>query len=153
MSLVIGIAMREKRRGPMALCESAKVTFVNGIGYDSRGAMQNNRQITVMTKENWEIICTELKCDIPWTTRRANILIEGLDLKNTTGQQLRIGNFRLEITGETHPCNRMDEQFDGLTNALTPNWRGGVTCKLISEGEIKLGDRVSLETKQENRTD
>jgi MOSC domain-containing protein YiiM len=137
----------------MTLAESAKVTFVNGIGYDSRGAMQNNRQITVMTKENWEIICDELQCNIPWTTRRANILIEGLDLKNTTGQQLRIGNFRLEITGETHPCNRMDEQFDGLTNALTPNWRGGVTCKLISEGEIKLGDRVSLETKQENRTD
>lgn len=137
----------------MALCESAKVSFKNGIGYDSRGAIQNNRQITVMTKENWEIICTELKSDIAWTTRRANILIEGLDLTNTTGRQLRIGNFCLEITGEMYPCRRMDEQFDGLTNALTPDWRGGVTCKLITEGEIKLGDLVSLEPKQENSTD
>ena len=137
----------------MALCESAKVSFKNGIGYDSRGAMQNNRQITVMTKENWEIICAELKCEIPWTTRRANILIEGLDLTNTTGRHLQIGDFCLEITGEMHPCNRMDEQFDGLTNALTPNWRGGVTGKLIREGDIKLGDRVFLLPKQENRTD
>lgn len=146
MCTVIGIAMREKRRAPMEVVEHAKVSFENGIGHDSRGAMQNNRQITIITRENWDIICAELKCDIPWTTRRANILIEGLDLTNTTGRQLQIGNFRLEITGEMHPCNRMDEQFDGLTKALTPNWRGGVTCKLISEGEIKLGDQVSLET-------
>ena len=145
MSKVIGIAMREKRRAPMELVEHAKVSFKNGVGHDSRGAMQNKRQITVMTKESWDIICAELNCDIPWTTRRANILIEGLDLRNTTGRQLQIGNFLLEITGEMHPCRRMDEQFDGLTNALNTDWRGGVTCKLISEGEIKLGDPVLLQ--------
>jgi acetolactate synthase-1/3 small subunit len=31
----------------------------------------------------------------------------------------------LEITGEADPCRRMEQQFAGLQNALTPDARGG----------------------------
>ena len=62
-------------------------------------------------------------------------LIEGISLEATTGQVLKIGSIELEITGELVPCNRMDEQFDGLTSILEKDWRGGVTCLVKSEGE------------------
>ena len=123
---------------------AAKVSFAKGIGDDSRGAIRNDRQVTVMTKESWDEVCTEQKRKMHWTTRRANILIEGINLENSTGKKLKIGNFLMEITGELVPCNRMDEQFLGLTDALKPNWRGGVTCKLLSEGEVREKDQVTL---------
>ena len=123
------------------------MTFDKGVGDDSRGLIKGDRQVTVMTLENWKATCDELDRHLHWTTRRANIMIEGIDLENTTGNLLRIGNFMLEITGELNPCSRMDEQKEGLTKALTPNWRGGVKCKILSEGIVNENDEVTLGVK------
>ncbi len=144
MGKVIEIATREKKRSPMVVYASAKVSFDNGVGDDSRGLIKGDRQVTVMTKESWEEVCWELGRKLHWTTRRANILIEGINLENTIGKGLKIGKFYLEITGELNPCHRMDEQIEGLTKALIPNWRGGVTCKILSEGIVSEKDKVTL---------
>ena len=122
----------------------ATITFENGVAEDSRGKFRNNRQVTVLAKECWDKACSELEIDMPWTTRRANLFIEGIELKGTAGSKLQIGDVTLEITGELDPCNRMDEQFEGLTNVLSKDWRGGVTCKILSEGLISTGDAVNL---------
>ncbi|MBL1280167.1 MAG: hypothetical protein COA33_007840, partial [Fluviicola sp.] len=115
------------------------------VGNDSRGLIKGNRQVTVLTIEDWRIACQEINSDTPWTTRRANLLIENIELKNTKGKVLIIGDVQLEIMGELNPCGRMDEQVAGLTNALLPNWRGGVKCKILKEGKVKEGDTVVLE--------
>lgn len=141
---ILGIATRKKTKAIMDEHSSATVTFENGVGQDSRGKKQNKRQVTIMTNENWHSTCKELGNEIPWTTRRANILIEGIELKEMKGSQLKIGTAIVEITGELEPCNRMDQQFEGLTKVLSLDWRGGVTCKLIQEGEINLNDEVEL---------
>ena len=144
MGKVIGIATRIEKRAPMVVYASAKITFDKGVGDDSRGVIKGDRQVTVMTVESWEAVCADLDRNLHWTTRRANILIEGVDLENTKGDLLKIGKFHLEITGELKPCYRMDEQKEGLTKALTPNWRGGVMCKILSEGIVSEGDQVTL---------
>jgi len=144
MGQVLAIATREKTKAPMETTNSAAVTFLQGVGNDSRGKKQNHRQITIITSEGWKEACEELNAEIAWTTRRANILVEGIDLRETTGKVLQIGSFKVEVTGELVPCNRMDEQFDGLTKALSTNWRGGVTCKLISEGSIAENDSIQF---------
>ena len=144
MGEVIGIATREKSKAPMMVHSSAKVSFDNGIGDDSRGLRKGNRQVTVMSSESWDTVCKELDKKIHWTTRRANLIIEGINLENTKGMLLKIGDFTLEITGELNPCNRMDDQVQGLTDALTSNWRGGVTCKILSEGIVNEGDKVTI---------
>jgi len=147
MGKVIGIATRIEKRAPMVVYASAKITFEKGVGDDSRGLIKGDRQVTVMTQESWTDACEELDRQLHWTTRRANILIEGVNLENTTGNLLKIGNFMLEITGELNPCYRMDEQKQGLTKALTPKWRGGVTCKILSEGVVNEKDEVTLGVK------
>ena len=144
MGKVIGITTRIEKRGPMVVYASAKVSFDHGVGDDYRGLTRNDRQVTVMTEENWNVVCEELDRKLHWTTRRANILISGVDLENTTGKLLKIGNFFLEITGELAPCYRMDEELNGLKKALTPNWRGGVTCKILKEGIVNEGDKVTI---------
>ncbi|MBS4062170.1 MAG: MOSC domain-containing protein, partial [Bacteroidetes bacterium] len=102
------------------------------------------RQVTVLSEEAFNEACAELGAALPWTIRRANLLISGINLENSKGKSLEIGDVVLEITGETDPCYRMDEQFEGLKDALQPNWRGGVTCRVVSEGNINLGDEVNL---------
>lgn len=144
MGKVIGIATREKTKAVMEICKHASVLFESGIGNDSRGKKRNHRQVTVLANESWKATCSEMNQEMPWTTRRANLFIEGVDLIESTGKKLKIGNFLLEITGELEPCNRMDEQYQGLTKVLAKDWRGGVTCKIITEGEVHLDDEVQL---------
>lgn len=140
---VLAIARRSASRAPMETLDAAAVTVAAGVEGDSRGKA-HDRQVTVLTHEGWQAACGELGRDIPWTTRRANILIEGLRVEGRIGQIIRIGDLELEITGETDPCKRMDEQVAGLRQALTPDWRGGVTCGVRHDGRIAVGNAVVL---------
>lgn len=142
MGKVVGIATHSEKKGPMVVYASAKVSFERGIGDDINGATQDDRQVSIITQEGWLDACAELNRKIHWTTRRANLLIEGIDLKDSVGKLLRIGQFVVEITGEMKAGNRMDEERVGLTKALAPDWRGGVTCRLLSEGVVYEGDEV-----------
>ena len=49
----------------------------------------------------------------------------------------------LEVTYPTTPCARMDEARAGL-RALHPEWRGGVTCKVLEGGRVAIGDNVTV---------
>ena len=79
---------------------------------------------------------------MPWTTRRANLLTKDISFENTKGSHLHIGEIVLQVTGETLPCQRMDEACNGLHDALTPAWRGGVLCLVVTGGKIQIGDSI-----------
>ena len=145
MGKLLQIAIRDASRAPLQHPETATITAETGITGDFRGTVAN-RQVTILSREAWENACKDLGVDIDWTARRANLLIEGIDLNETTGQQISIGDIVLEITGETTPCPRMDEAYQGLQNALGPDWRAGATCKVLTGGQISVGDSVQIES-------
>jgi MOSC domain-containing protein YiiM len=72
------------------------------------------------------------------------MLVGGVQLAETQGAQIRIGELFLEVTGQTAPCSRMEEAQPGLQTALIPEWRGGVTCRVISGGRVRIGDQVEI---------
>ncbi len=143
MGHLLGIAVREKKRGPMLELTHAYVTMASGVEQDFRGK-PGNRQITVLTREGWHAACGEIAAELPWHARRANLYIAGLSLHETAGRQLRIGQLQLLITRETDPCNRMQGVHNGLFEALAKEWRGGVCCRVIQDGVIHVGDRVEI---------
>jgi len=49
------------------------------------------------------------------------------------------------VTCECDPCSRMEELAPGLKAALMPDWRGGVLGRVISDGDIVIGDEVRIE--------
>ncbi len=100
--------------------------------------------MTVIEREVFERIRDELP-DADPGMRRANVMVSGVPLAHTRDRVLRIGGVRLHIRGETRPCERMDAECPGLTAALDPYWRGGVYAVVLDDGEIRVGDRVSLE--------
>jgi len=121
----------------------ARVTLAAGLEGDSWG-QPGPRQVTVVANEDWAAACADLGADVPWTLRRANLLVEGVTLPRTPGARLNIGDVVLEITGETSPCERMDEGYPGLCAALTPEWRAGRTCRVMAGGDISVGDAAAV---------
>ncbi|WP_405227539.1 MOSC domain-containing protein [Lentisalinibacter sediminis] len=141
---LIGIARRERKHAPMEVLERALVDTAGGVAGDFRGR-PGPRQVTVLTAPGWNDACREFGRELPWTARRANLLVDGIPLAETAGRRLVIGSLVLEITGELDPCSRMEEAGQGLRQALEPDWRGGVTCRVLAAGEIGVGDTVCLE--------
>ncbi|WP_076416459.1 MOSC domain-containing protein [Shewanella sp. UCD-KL12] len=144
MSSLKAIGFKPVKQQPMTLVSSANVTCSAGVEQDFFGR-PGKRQVTVMSQEQWQTVCEELNTQLPWTTRRANLLVEGLSFSaDNIGKTLHIGALKLEITGETDPCKKMEIAHSGLEAALTPDWRGGVTCRVLNDAEIFEGDSVQL---------
>ncbi|ABV85340.1 MOSC domain-containing protein [Shewanella pealeana] len=144
MASLIGIAFKTEKRGQMITVEQAEVTQAKGVENDIFGR-PGKRQITVMSIQKWRLACNEIDNQLPWLTRRANLLIDGLSFSSQdVGKQLIIGKLILEITGETDPCEKMEMAYPGLEQALMSDWRGGVTCRVITGSNIKIDDNVEL---------
>lgn len=140
---LIGIAKVAELRAPLQEMTDARISVEAGIEGDARGR-KANRQVTVLFRESWDAACRDLGVELPWTTRRANLMVEGIAPPRQTGGNLKIGDVVLEVMLETDPCMLMEQFHKGLKAALTPDWRGGVCCKVVSGGTIRLGDAVQL---------
>ncbi|AVT47720.1 MULTISPECIES: MOSC domain-containing protein [Shewanella] len=144
MPKLLAIAYKTVKRGPMNEVLCANVTQLSGVEKDVFGR-PGKRQVTVLSKIQWQQACHSIEADLPWTTRRANLLVDDLVFSCAdVGKHLHIGELRLEITGETDPCKKMEIAHVGLEAALTPDWRGGVTCRVLNDAMIHLGDEITL---------
>ena len=144
MGRLFSIAVRPGDREPMNVVDETDISPESGVAGDYGGA-PGPRQVTVVSKERWEETCKEIGADLAWTTRRANLLLDGIDLQETTGKRLRIGDLLLEITGECRPCELMDQAFEGLRAALGERWRCGVTCRVVEGATVSIGNPVRFE--------
>jgi MOSC domain-containing protein YiiM len=134
------IYIKRMKLGPMDPVGEAELIAGKGIvGNANQGG---HRQVTIIEKEVWNKMMDHLDSDLPPTTRRANLLVEGIQLAETRGKTLRIGNCRIRIHGETIPCERMDEALPGLKDEMEPEWRGGAFGEVLDDGHVTVGDPV-----------
>ena len=140
---LIGIAKREKVRAPMEELRSATIAVERGVEGDARGIVKD-RNVTLIFREDWDAACRDHGKALPWVTRRANLFVEGLEGFKRVGARIKVGAALLEVTEENPPCNLMDKQSLGLRKALEPDWRAGVACKVLTPGDISIGDRVEV---------
>ena len=104
------------------------------------------RQVTLLAREAWNSATAVVGLDPGAASRRANILVSGIELARTRGRVLMIGSCRILVGGELTPCERMDEAAPGLRRALETDWRGGVFGEVLDGGIVRVGDRVEWET-------
>lgn len=99
--------------------------------------------MTLISREGWEAACAEIgRPELSPGARRANLVVEGVDLARSIGGGLRVGECLLRIVGETRPCRLMDDAAPGLQKALEPETRGGVYGRVVVGGKIEVGDAV-----------
>lgn len=142
MGTLRGIAFRPSDGDPMQEIETCNVLADRGLEVENRPA--GKREVTLISDETWKQVCQDLGVDLPWYTRRANLLIADVDLPTTIGKELVVGGVHLKIHGESRPCKLMDEQHQGLRAALGPECRGGVFGKVLLPGTIQVGDPVHV---------
>ncbi len=134
---------KRAHRGMMDPLRTA--TLIAGRGLEGSVGRSTRRQVTLLDLERWQRATAPLGAVIDPGLRRANLLLSGVPLVDTRGRTLRIGMTLLRIGGETTPCERMDEAFAGLRDALRAEWGGGAFAQVLVGGEIRLGDAVAWE--------
>ena len=121
---------------------AVRATLVAGRGIAGNADQGGRRQVTLIDLERWHELMDRLGADLETSARRANLVIDSFDLFDCRGKTLRIGSARLQVLGETRPCERMEEALPGLQAAMRERWGGGAYAQIVEGGEISVGDAV-----------
>lgn len=138
------IGVRPKRRAPMLVVEEAVLDTVQGLIGDRYSGRSGERHVTLIGRENIAAIASFLARDVAPEQLRRNILTSGINLLALKDKTFRIGEALLEMTGECHPCSRMEEVFgEGGYNAVRSH--GGITARVVQSGVVRVGDGLWAE--------
>lgn len=137
------IHLRPGARAPVVAVDRA--TAVADRGLDGDHAVGGRRQVTLLAVEAWRAACAELGRDLDPAVRRANLLVEGVDLRAAIGGTITLGDVVVDVLGETRPCELMDDGGRlGLMAALRPQRRGGVFGRVRVGGTLQVGMAVAV---------
>ena len=143
------IGLRPARREPLIVVPQVTVdseTGLDGDRYD--GKPGGKRMVTLIQAEHLAAVAQILgQSSVDPGLLRRNIVVSGINLLslNAPGLELEfeIGSARLKMTGNCHPCSRMEENL-GPGGYAAMRGHGGITSTVIRSGKICLGDSVQL---------
>lgn len=146
------IGIRPGRRMAMHSLEHARA--VESLGLEGDHRMEKTpgsaRQVTLISEEFIQQIGHYLggKSVAPSQLRR-NLVVKNINLNALRYQVFQIGEAVFEATALCHPCSRMEQELGkgGLSAMLG---HGGLCCKVLVSGNIRLGDEIRLYTPQQS---
>ncbi|MGI3185881.1 MOSC domain-containing protein [Nioella aestuarii] len=135
------IGLRPERRDDM---QSVDWVEILDHGLEGDHSRPGKRAVTLIQSEHLPVIAALAGQDRvdPHTLRR-NLVVSGLNLSATRGLTLAIGSARLLITGPCAPCSHMEAAL-GLGGYNAMRGHGGWCAKVLSPGQITLGDPVTI---------
>ncbi len=136
------IGVRSERYEPLTIVSEVTAQAGIGLAGDHYQDPGGKRQITLIMMEDLEKAAADLdRKEIDPGLVRRNIVISGVDLHRYKQGFLRLGPCLIEVTGECHPCQRMEKNLGkgGLKSMAN---RGGVTGRILEGGLIQIDDPV-----------
>jgi MOSC domain-containing protein YiiM len=135
MPHVLKLFRSPKKHNPME--ELPQVRAVCDVGFEgcAHARPGGKRQVLLVDRETIEAM------NLTPGILRENITTDGLNVNGLeTGQQLRIGETRLEVSMVCTPCDEMEKIRPGLRKEL---WgRRGMMCRVLEGGTIRRGDFI-----------
>lgn len=136
------IGIRPERRGPVEVVKSVDVSEKEGLLGDHYSGQSGNRHVTLMQAEHLPVVAALTgRTTLDPALLRRNLVMSGVNLMALKDHQLQIGDVILQVTGQCHPCSKMETALGpGGYNAMRGH--GGLTAKVIKGGTIRVGDDV-----------
>lgn len=139
------IGLRPAREAPMQVVNNVLAQPGTGlVGDRYAGRSRGKRQVTLIQAEHIPVIaaCAHLAELTPEMLRR-NIVVSGINLLALKHRQFYVGSALLEYTGPCDPCSKMERDLGpGAYNAMRGH--GGITARVLEEGEVTVGGEVTL---------
>jgi MOSC domain-containing protein YiiM len=124
-----------KRRLPMEELKEVKIISDRGLEGCAHGRPGSKRQVLLVDRETLEVL------DLQPGIIRENITTEGLNVNGLAiGQQLQIGEARLQVSAVCTPCGQIEKLRPGLRKEM--RGRRGMLCQVLAGGTIRPGDNI-----------
>jgi MOSC domain-containing protein YiiM len=138
------IGLRPAKKQAMQVVESASAIRNKGLEGDHYSGSSGNRSVTLIQSEHLSAMASLLHLsEIRPEQLRRNIVVSGINLLALKNRRFRLGEAELEMSGQCHPCSRMEEVLGaGGYNAVRGH--GGITARVLKSGRIGIGDRLEV---------
>jgi MOSC domain-containing protein YiiM len=149
--VVSGIYLASKAGDPPVHVDRARAVaarglegdrYFTGCGSFSRWAGEG-RAVSLVEREAIDAVSASGGPDVRSGQHRRNIVTAGVDLSSLVGRQFRVGAAILRGTRECTVCNYLN-RASGLKVAEALRGRGGLRADVVADGEIRLGDPISV---------
>ena len=136
------IGIRPERNTSVEVVESVTISEKKGLTGDHYRGQSGSRHLTLIQAEHLPVVAALLgRENLDPALVRRNVVVSGLNLLALKDRQVQIGNVVLTITGQCHPCSKMETALGpGGYNAMRGH--GGMTARVVQGGEISVGDAV-----------
>jgi MOSC domain-containing protein YiiM len=114
----------------------AQAVLDSGIEGCAHAKPGGKRQVLLVDRETLDAM------DLRPGVIRENVTTEGLNVNSLIlGQQLRVGQARLEVSAVCTPCDQLEKLRPGLRKEI--RGRRGMLCRVIEGGAIRCGDPIA----------
>ncbi|MCX2980458.1 MOSC domain-containing protein [Halieaceae bacterium IMCC14734] len=146
------IGVRSERRGEVISVKQVRAIASHGLRGDHRMEKTpgSARQVTLISEEFIDQIehFTGHEAIDPALLRR-NLVVRGINLNALRHQRFQIGDALFEATALCHPCSRMETAL-GKGGVAAMIGHGGLCARILTSGEIAVGDVVEVRPEGEN---
>ena len=137
------IGIRPGRRLAMHSLPLAELSAAKGLVGDRYDGKSGNRHVTLIGSADLSAIAGFLDQAVTPDQLRRNIVVSGINLLALKDKRFKLGAATLEMTGECHPCSRMEDVFGaGGYNAVRGH--GGITARVLIGGEVGVSDLLEV---------
>lgn len=135
---VSGIFISKQRHTAMLPLIETEIIADWGLKDDRKARAGSSRQVLLVDEATLQSV------DLQPGDLNENLTIRGLDVNTLKpGQQVRIGDALLEVTGPCTVCGELEQVRSGLKEELRD--RRGTLTRVLATGTVRLGDALTIE--------
>lgn len=132
---ITNLFIKREHGQPMHQVEELQTIANKGIVSDASFG-RKKRQILIVEQEILQ------RFNVNPGELRENLTVSGMQLNSIpAGSTMRVGETLLEVDGDCHPCDMLNDLHPGLREDI--KGQRGLLARVIEEGAIRVGDPVS----------
>ena len=142
-STVVAIHIAPATRLPMKSVASVQAEAGKGLVGD-RYHGSKHRHVTVQAADDIAEAARVYGADIALPATRRNITVSLGPVPTQPGTKLRVGNVELEVVRVAAPCKLLEDEIGAGAKAALRR-RAGTVCRLLTSGELRVGDQFDAD--------